>query len=101
MSQNLIRQASWKNLIDRVKARVASWDPKPLNLSRRLVMVKFIIQSIPMYLLSVSSAPTSVLKKIRSLQRNFLWVGRESKVKFALVSWEKVSMPKKNGSLGL
>ena len=64
-------------------------------------MVKSVIQAMPMYLLSVLSAPKSVLKEIRSLQRNFLWAGRGSKVKFSLVNWEKVSMPKKNMGLGL
>ena len=101
LSQKLIRQASWQDLVDRVKARLTSWAIKPLNLPGRLVMVKSVIQAMPMYLLSVLSTPKSVLKDIRSIQRNFLWAGRESKAKFALVSWEKVSMPKKNGGIGL
>ena len=54
-----------------------------------------------MYLFSVLYAPKSVLKEIRSIQQNFLWAGRESKAKFSLVSWEKVSMPKEKGGLGL
>ena len=56
---------------------------------------------MPMYLLSVLSAPKSVLKEIRNLQHNFQWEGRGSKAKFTLASWEKVSMPKKLGGLGL
>ena len=60
-------------------------------------MVKSVIQAMPMYLLSV----LSVLKEIRSLHCNFLWAGRGSKAKFALVSREKVSIPKNLGGLGL
>ena len=64
-------------------------------------MIKSVLQAMPMYLLLVLSAPKSVLKEIRNLQRHFLWEGRGSKAKFALVSWEKVSMPKNLGGLGL
>ena len=56
---------------------------------------------MPMYLLSVLSAPKLVLNEIRILQCNFLWAGRGSKEKFSLVNWEKVTMPKKFGGLGL
>ena len=56
---------------------------------------------MPTYLFSILATPKYILKEIRSIQWNFLWVGRESKEKFALVSWEKVSMPKEKGGLGL
>ena len=101
LGQGIIRQASWQDLLDRVKARLVSWVLKPLNLPGRLVMVKLVLQVMPMYLFSVLFAPKSVLKEIRSIQRNFLWAGRESKAKFSLVSWEKVSMPKEKGGIGL
>ena len=64
-------------------------------------MVKSVLQSMPMYLFSVLSTPKLVLKVIKSIQRNFLWAGRESREKFSLVSWEKVSIPKEKGGLGL
>ena len=64
-------------------------------------MVKSVLQAMPMYLFSVLSTPKSVLREIRSIQRNFLWSGRETKAKFALVSWDMVSTPKDKGGLGL
>ena len=67
LSHNLIRHASWQDLVDRVKARLSSWAIKPLNLLGRLVMVKSVIQAMPMYLLPVLLAPKLVLKELRSL----------------------------------
>ena len=64
-------------------------------------MIKSVLQAMPMYLFSVLSAPKSFLREIRSIQRNFLWERRETKAKFALVSWDKVSMPKDKGGLRL
>ena len=100
LSQKIIRHASWQDLVDRIKSRQSSWVIKPLNLSGRLVLVKSVIQAMPMYLLLVLSTPKLVLKEIRNLQRNFLWVGKGSKAKFSLVSWEKVCLTKKLGGLG-
>ena len=54
-----------------------------------------------MCLFSVLSTPKSVLREFRSIQRNFLLEGRETKDKFTLVSWDKVSTPKDKGGLGL
>ena len=54
-------------MIDRVKARMASWALKPLNLHGILVMVKSVIEAMPMYLVSVLVVPKLVLKEIISL----------------------------------
>ena len=64
-------------------------------------MVKSALQAMLMYLFSVLSAPKSVLREIKRIQRNFLWAWRETKAKFALVSWDMVSTPKDKGGLGL
>jgi hypothetical protein len=51
--------------------------------------------------LFVSSRPTISHKKIRNLQRNFLWHGHNPDKKWALVSWDKFCKPKSLGGLGL
>ena len=56
---------------------------------------------MPIYLFSVLFAPKSILHEIQSIQRNFLWGGREDKAKFSLVSWDSICHPKLNEGLGL
>ena len=56
---------------------------------------------MPIYLFSILSAPKSILREIRSIQRNFLWGSREDNAKFALVSWDSICRPKLKGGLGL
>eukprot|EP00253_Pinus_taeda_P025039 PITA_25039 len=46
-------------------------------------------------------APKGVLEKFRSIQRDFLWGKEETKKKWALVSWDKICKPKRQGGLGL
>lgn len=97
----MLKKVSWQDLLDRLRRRLASWTLKPLNLPSRLILVKHVLQAMPVYLFSLLSAPKSVLKDIRGIQRTFLWGGREEKSKFSLVSWDKICRPKMEGGLGL
>ena len=101
LRQGTIRKVSWQDLLNRIKARLASWTLKPLNLPSRLVLVKSVLQAMPVYIFSILLAPKSILREIQSIQRNFLWEGRESKAKFVLLSWEQVCRCKEIGGLGL
>jgi hypothetical protein len=56
---------------------------------------------MPLYLFSVLAAPKGILKKIRTLQRSFLWGGATKEKKWALVAWEKLCKPKTHGGVGI
>lgn len=70
-------------------------------MASRLVLIKAVLHSMPLYLFLVLAAPKWVLKRIRNLQRNFLWGSTGKNRKWALVKWEKFCTPKKQGGLGL
>ena len=97
----VLKKASWQELLDRMKQRLSSLVLRPLNLPSWLVLVKVVLQAMPIYLFLILSTPKSVLHEIRSIQRNFLWGGREAKAKFSLVSWDGICKPKDQGGLGL
>jgi len=67
----------------------------------RLVLIKSVLQSMPLYLFSILAAPKWVLKEIKKLQRSFLWGNSGHKREWALVKWEKVCLPKHFGESGL
>ena len=101
MSPRSLKSTSWMELIDRMKQKLSSWTLRPLNLPSRLVLIKSVLQAMPIYLFSVLSALKSVLREIRHIQHIFLWGGREDKEKFALVSWDSICQPKLKGGFGL
>jgi hypothetical protein len=70
-------------------------------LPSRLILLKVVLQALPIYAFSVLAAPRSVLNTIKSLQRNFLWHGLNKDKKIALVSWDKICRPKDQGGLGI
>lgn len=81
--------------------KVRKWTNRDLNLAGRLVLTKFVLQDILVFMLSALQAPKGVLQQFRNIQRDFLWGKEETRKKWALVSWEKIYRPKHHGGLGL
>ena len=72
LAESTIRQISWKELLDKIKQKLNLWTYRALNFPSRLILVKSVLQAMPLYLFSVLAAPKSVIKQIRNMQRNFL-----------------------------
>jgi len=87
--------------LERLESRLLLWTHRSLNMASRLVLIKAVLQSMPLYLFSILAAPKWVLKAIKKLQRNFLWGSSGLNRKWALVKWEKACIPKKAGGIGL
>jgi hypothetical protein len=101
LTDKVYKLSTWEGVINRLQERVKNWTYRSLNLAGRLILTKTVLQAIPTYMMSVFPTPQGILQKIRSIQRDFLWRGAETKKKWALVAWEKVCRPKSKGGLGL
>jgi hypothetical protein len=77
------------------------WTFHSLNLASHLILLKFVLQTFPIYSFSALAAPNLILTTIKTLHRNFLWKGGMNERKIALISWEKICKPKLKGGLGL
>ncbi|KAL6585288.1 hypothetical protein OROMI_004577 [Orobanche minor] len=92
----------WKGLVEKVERRLSRWENKTQSFGGRLVLIKSVLGSLPLYFLSFFYAPSSIIHDLVALQRNFLWgslVGGGRKV--AWVSWSKVCESKDCGGLGV
>ncbi|KAL4343819.1 hypothetical protein AHAS_Ahas11G0116500 [Arachis hypogaea] len=78
---------TWKSMINKVEAKLSMWKAKTLNKAGRLVLIKSVFNSLPMYYLSLYKMPKSVVKKLISLQRSFLWSKEDRKTGIPLVIW--------------
>jgi len=68
----------WEPIIDRIKARLLGWKSKHLSLGGRLVLLKSVLSSLPVYALSFFKAPTGIISSIESIFNCFFLGGRES-----------------------
>jgi hypothetical protein len=57
----------WKPVVDRITARLSSWNNKFLSFGGRLVLLKYVLSSLPVYFLSFFKAPTSIISSIESI----------------------------------
>nr|XP_025625605.1 uncharacterized protein LOC112717897 [Arachis hypogaea] len=101
LGANPRRVSTWKPIIDKVEEKLSLWKAKVLNKAGKLVLIKSVLNSLPVYYLSLYKMPKAVAEKLISLQKKFLWSKEEGRHGIALVKWEVVQTPKKLGGLGV
>lgn len=80
-------------MLDLVQGRLESWQSRYLFMGGRLVLIRSVLSSIPIYHMSVNVLPVGVKKKLHGLFYRFLWGGLVVKNKMHLVNWETVTGP--------
>ena len=64
ISGNARRLAFWEPLINRIKSRMSGCNSKHLSLDGRLVFLKSVMSSLPVYALSFFKAPSGIVSSI-------------------------------------
>eukprot|EP00253_Pinus_taeda_P007130 PITA_07130 len=99
LTASAIKHSTWQSLLEKLESRLNLWTHRTLNLVSQAVLIKSVLQAMPLYMFSILAAPKWVLKKIRNLQRCFLWGSTTTNHKWALVKWATVCMPKDKGGI--
>jgi hypothetical protein len=87
---------------DKAKSKLAGWQGKLVNVARQRELVKSVLSSLPVYLLTVIKAPKQFLKEIDKMRKKFLWAGDgELTGGKCKVAWPRVCTPHPNGGLGI
>ena len=71
-----------------------------MSLVGRLVLTQFVITTVPNYAMQCVALPTNLHSRDK-LSRNFLWGSTDKKKKLHMVSWKKITKPKREGGLGI
>jgi len=93
--------STWEPLLEHVTKRLSSWENKFFSFGCRIVLLKFMINAIPIFYISFLRMPVKVWRRLVRIQREFLWGGVGDAKKICWVRWNKVCQPKNSRGLGI
>ena len=95
-----IKSTNWDIILDKIKTKIQSWNASWLNLAGKTILIKAVLNSMPIYHSSILLAPGLVIRKMEGLLRKFIWEGgKGNEKKLHLVSWNKIQNPHDEGGL--
>jgi hypothetical protein len=95
------RASTWEPMLNSLRKRLGVWGNKYVSLGGRIVLLNSVLNAIPIFYLSFLKISIAVWKKVRKLQREFLWGGKNGVKKINWVKWETICKPKHTGGLGV
>lgn len=98
---NMNRISNWDPVVGVIKNRLSKWKASALSIGGRITLIKSVLETLPTYYFSLFKAPLKVFSNIEAIIKRFLWGGSDDVKKLHWVSWEKVTLPKRQGGLGL
>ena len=88
-------------LLQQIKAKFSSWSVKTLSYSGRLLLIKTVISGITTFWCSAFLLPKACINKINSMCSFFLWKGNLEGHHSTKVAWDRVTLTKDQGGLGV
>jgi hypothetical protein len=90
----------FKNLTDRSRGKVGGWKGQGLSKDGREVLVKSVLQAVPMYAMGCFQLTKGQCKQLTSISAGFLWGATDGKRKVNWLSWKKMCETKPRGGMG-
>jgi len=72
LGANPNRLSTWKPLLSTIRAKLSNWKGKILSMAGRICLIKSVLNSLPLYYMSVFTMPKGITKAISSINRFFL-----------------------------
>lgn len=91
------KRLQFRYLVERVVKRIQGWGHKWFSKGGREVLIKSVLQAIPMYAMSVFKIPVSVCEEIEKECANFWWGMDKGKRRMHWHTWDALCKPKSRG----
>jgi hypothetical protein len=87
--------------MEKLAKRLSTWANKLLTFAGRMILVKHLLQAIPIYHAMFLSSTTKVVQQLTLLCQEFLWgQNHQGGKRIPLVAWKTMARPKVIGGLG-
>ena len=91
----------WNWLLKKFEKRIQHWTHRFLSLGGRLILIRAVLTSMPVYWLDLVPIPKLILDKLRNFIFSFLWGSSAEKRKYHLVDWLSLLQPTSLGGWGI
>jgi Reverse transcriptase (RNA-dependent DNA polymerase) len=96
------RTCDWDVMLAKIHTQLSNWKGSLLSFGGKLTLLNSVLSAVHLYMLSLYRLPTLVRKRIDRIRCKFFWQGSSNhRMKFALVAWKKLCMPKEMGGVGI
>ncbi|KAJ4755501.1 RNA-directed DNA polymerase (reverse transcriptase)-related family protein [Rhynchospora pubera] len=90
-----------RRLLEKIRSKLTGWKSQLLSHAGRLVLIKSVLMSLPVYAMTLEMLPKGIIKEINSLMAKFFWGKLGQDRYMAFVGWQKVCKPIEIGGLGV
>ncbi|XP_074266340.1 uncharacterized protein LOC141588817 [Silene latifolia] len=101
ISYKRISVAECNRVVDKIVCRIRGWGAKHLSYAGRLILVQSVLTQMHSYWARVFLLPKTVIHKVESVYRSYLWADSAESYKVPYVAWEQCCLPKNKGGLGI
>lgn len=91
----------YSDMVSKVVSRISGWQSKILSYGGRATLIKHVLQSLLVHILSAVSPPTTTLQQIQSITADFFWGWMDEKRKYHWSSRKNLSFPYEEGGIGV
>ncbi|KAJ4757006.1 RNA-directed DNA polymerase (reverse transcriptase)-related family protein [Rhynchospora pubera] len=88
-------------ILDRMRSKLAGWKAHMLTHAGRLVLLKSVIMSLPVYHMTIECVPKTIIKQMNSLMAKFFWGKTDQSRYMAPLAWKSVCRTVEEGGLGV
>ncbi|XP_020672715.1 uncharacterized protein LOC110092485 [Dendrobium catenatum] len=96
-----LRKADFQCLLDNSCKKINAWGNKFVSFAGRMVLVKSVFLSLPIYTMTHSLIPMSTLLEFDKICRDFIWNKCDGKRGLHYLAWDHVCKPKEYGGWGV
>jgi hypothetical protein len=98
--EDQMRRGKFKSLKERFQKRLSDWVEKYLSSGGKEVLIKAILQALPVYAMSVFQFPAGLIEELNQMIRDFHWGDEHERRRMHWLSWDKLTQAKLNGGMG-
>ncbi|CAH9114746.1 unnamed protein product, partial [Cuscuta epithymum] len=100
LHKGINRKNYCQDILQAFDKKLTTWKQKHLNFGGRMVLIKHVLNSIPLHLLAVDTLPKTISKSLERRMSHFLWGSNANKNKFHWKRWKDLCLPYEEGGLG-